>query len=266
MRRLTPGTRPLLRTATVLALGAFGLLAGCASLPPGTQRDARDPLERVNRSMFKFDDALVNNVARPVDKAWTAVTPAFLRQCFANVFANAHLPAVMLNDLLQGRFGAAGYDFARLAINTTFGIGGLIDAATWGHVPKNDNDFGRTLGTWGVPSGPYLVLPFYGPSTLRDFAGMVPDGYANPQNYIQNTAAFYGTYSLKIITDVDQAVIPTYDLLDQQHPFDPYAFARNAYLQRRDFQIHGEHQDLDQQELELQQSLQDDPDSSTPKK
>ena len=262
MRRNTPGFPFPLRSLAVLALG---LLAGCATLPPGAQPDKRDPLERVNRTLYKLDDSLVRNVARPVDKAWRFVAPQVVRQGIANVFDNAHTPDVMLNDLLQGKFGAAGYDFARLAINTTFGIGGLIDAATWGHVPKNDNDFGRTLGTWGVPSGPYLVLPFYGPSTLRDFAGMVPDGYANPQNYIQNTAAFYGTYTLKIITDVDQAVIPTYDLLDQQHPFDPYAFARNAYLQRRDFLIQGEHQGLDQEELELQQSLQDDSDTS-PKK
>ena len=260
MRRLTPGTRPLLRTATMPALGlVLSLLGGCATLPPGTQRDARDPLERFNRSMFNFDDALVNDVARPVDKAWTAVTPGFVRKGLANVFANAHQPAVMVNDLLQGKLSAAVDSLGRMAVNTTFGVGGLLDVASAGRVPNHDNDFGRTLGTWGLSSGPYLVLPFYGPSTVRDAVGMVPDAFANPQHYIHDTTALWGTEGLSLLTAVHESVIPTYNLLQQQHAYDLYGFARNAYLQRREFQIHGAGgQNQDQSEQDLEKSLLED--------
>jgi len=262
MRRTTPGTRPLIRTLAVLTLG---LLAGCATLPPGARPDPRDPMERFNRTMFKFDDSLVEDVGRPVGKAWTTVTPNFLRRAIANVFSNAHMPDVMINDALQGKFRAAGTDFARFAINTTFGIGGLLDAASFGGVARNDNDFGRTLGTWGVPSGPYLVLPFFGPSTVRDAVARVPDTYASPVTYINNTEALWGTEALGVLNDLTESILPTYDLLDSQHPFDRYGFARNAYLQRRDFLIHGpREQNLDQEELELQKSLQDDSDGAAP--
>ena len=254
MRRTT--TRSLLRTVAVLTLG---LLAGCATLPPGAKPDARDPLERFNRTMFKLDDSLVEDVGRPVGKTWSTVTPAVVRRGIANVFANLHMPSVMINDALQGRFSAAYTDFARLAINSTFGIGGLIDAASWGGVARNDNDFGRTLGTWGVPSGPYLVLPLFGPSTVRDAVARVPETYANPVTYIKNTEALWGTEALGVLNDLTESILPTYDLLDSQHPFDRYGFARNAYLQRRDFLIHGDsQQNLDQEEQDLEKSLQDD--------
>lgn len=257
---MIPGTRPLLRT---VALAALGLLAGCATLPPGAQPDPRDPMERFNRTIFKFDDAVVEDVGRPVGKAWTTVTPAFVRKAIANVFANAHMPDVMLNDALQGRFKDAGTDFARLAINTTFGLGGLLDAASWGGVARNDNDFGRTLGTWGVPAGPYLVLPLFGPSTVRDAVAKVPDTYAEPTTYIKNKDVLWGTEALGVLNTLTESILPTYDLLDGQHPFDRYGFARNAYLQRRDFQIHGtSQQNLDQQEQDLEKSLQDDSDST----
>ena len=246
-----PSPCPLLRPLVMLAVA---LLTGCASLPPGTQRDQRDPFERVNRAMYNLDDHMVRKVARPVNTAWRHVTPAFLRRAFANVFENARTPDVMLNDLLQGKFNAAGNAFARLAINSTFGLGGLIDAASWGRVPKHSNDFGRTLGVWGVPAGPYLVLPFYGPSTVRDALGSIPDSLANPQNYLNTNVVIYSLYSLDMLTVIDQVVIPTYALLDQQHPFDPYGFARSAYLQRRDFLIHGEQS---QDDL-LRQMLQED--------
>ncbi len=260
MRRTPRNTQPL---RCIIAALTLSVLAGCATLPPGTKPDPRDPLERVNRTMFKLDDALVRDVGRPVGKAWTAVTPRFLRRAIANVYANARVPDVMINDALQGKFKAAGTDFARLAINTTFGIGGLLDAATWGGVGRNDNDFGRTLGTWGVPAGPYLVLPFFGPSTVRDTVAKVPDAYADPVTYISNTEALWGTEALGIVNELTETILPTYDLLESQHPFDRYSFARNAYLQRRDFLIHGSsQQNLDQQEQDLEKSLQGDPDAT----
>jgi phospholipid-binding lipoprotein MlaA len=246
---------------TVLA-GALALvtaMTGCATLPPGATRDPRDPLERVNRTIFKVDDVLAHKVAIPIGHAYTAVTPGFVRRGIANVFENAHTPDVMVNDLLQGKFIGFGQETARLILNTTLGLGGLLDPATGVGLPKADNDFGRTLGTWGAGTGPYLVLPLLGPSDLRDAFARIPDAFAAPQNYIGNQGWFYGVYTLDLLNTTTETIIPTFQLLDQQHAFDRYAFARNAYLQRREFQIHGDSGPaVDQEELDLEKSLQDD--------
>jgi len=251
------------RTTRLIALGGalalLTLMTGCATLPPGATKDPRDPLERVNRTMWKVDDTLAHDVALPIGHAYTNVTPAFVRRGIANVFQNARTPDIMLNDLLQAKFTALGQETARLILNTTLGLGGLLDPASAVGLPKNDNDFGRTLGTWGVGPGPYLVLPLLGPSDIRDAFGKIPDAFANPQNYIGNKAWFYGVYTLNFLNTTTETLIPTYQLLDQQNAFDRYAFARNAYLQRREFQIHGDSGPaVDQEERDLEKSLQDD--------
>ena len=241
------------------ALTLITLMTGCATLPPGAAKDPRDPLERVNRTIFKVDDVLAHDVAIPIGHAYQAVTPGFVRQGIANVFQNAHTPDVMVNDLLQGKLVALGQETARLVLNTTLGLGGLLDPASGVGLPKGDNDFGRTLGTWGVGPGPFLMLPLLGPSDLRDAFGKIPDGFANPQNYIRNKGWFYGVYTLDLLNTTTETIIPIYDLLDQQNAFDRYAFARNAYLQRREFQIHGDSGPAaDQEELDLEKSAQDD--------
>jgi phospholipid-binding lipoprotein MlaA len=241
------------------ALALVTLLTGCATLPPGATKDPRDPLERVNRTMWKVDDALAHDVAIPIGHAYTNVTPALVRRGIANVFENAHTPDVMVNDLLQGKFIALGQETARLLLNTTLGIAGLFDPASGVGLPKGENDFGRTLGTWGAGPGPFLMLPLFGPSDLRDAFGRIPDAFASPQAYIGNKAWFYGVYTLELLNTTTETLIPTYRLLDQQDAFDRYAFARNAYLQRREFQIHGDSGPaVDQEERDLQKSLQDD--------
>lgn len=245
------------------ALALVALMSGCATLPPGAKKDPRDPLERVNRTIWSVDDTLAHKVALPIGHAYTRVTPAFLRRGIANVFRNARSPDVMVNDLLQAKFIALGQETARLLLNTTLGLGGLLDPATGVGLPKDDNDFGRTLGTWGVGPGPYLVLPLLGPSDLRDGLGKIPDLFANPQNYIGNKAWFYGVYTLDFLNTTTETLIPTYELLDQQNAFDRYAFARNAYLQRREFLIHGDSGPaVDQEERDLQKSLQEDSDTT----
>lgn len=241
------------------ALALVTLLTGCATLPPGATKDPRDPLERVNRTMWKVDDALAHDVAIPIGHAYTNVTPALVRRGIANVFENAHTPDVMVNDLLQGKFLALGQETARLLLNTTLGIAGLFDPASGVGLPKGDNDFGRTLGTWGAGPGPFLMLPLLGPSDLRDAFGRIPDAFASPQAYIGNKTWFYSIYALDFLNTTTETLIPTYQLLDQQNAFDRYAFARNAYLQRREFQIHGDSGPaVDQEERDLQKSLQDD--------
>ena len=246
---------PVLASALLL----LTLMTGCATLPPGAVKDPRDPLERLNRTTFKVDDFLAHDVAIPVGHAYIAVTPKFVRRGIANVFENAHTPVVIVNDLLQAKFSAFGQETARLVLNSTLGLGGLLDPATDLGLLKDDNNFGRTLGTWGLPSGPYLVLPLFGPSDFRDTVGRIPDAYLAPQQYIDNRTVRYSLYGLELINEAAVTIIPTYQLLDQQNAFDRYAFARNAYLQRRDFLIHGDSgRGIDQEELDLQKSLQDD--------
>jgi phospholipid-binding lipoprotein MlaA len=241
--------------------GALGLLifqSACATLPPGAARDPRDPFERINRTTFKFDDVLAHKVALPIARGYQAVTPKVIRRGIANVFENAHTPVIIANDLLQGKFAAFGQATARLILNSTVGLGGLLDPATGVGLPKDDNDFGRTLGTWGIHPGPYLVLPLFGPSDIRDGLGKLVDQFGAPQNYIHDKAAFYGVEALGMVNTFSESLLPTYQLLDQQNAFDRYAFSRNAYLQQRNFLIHGDNGKVDQEELDLQKSLQDD--------
>ncbi len=246
-------------TAVCGALCLLALLSGCVAIPRGAVKDPRDPLERLNRTTFKIDDVLAHDVALPIGHAYTAVTPKFVRRGIANVFENAHTPDVMINDLLQGKFAALGQQTTRLILNSTVGLGGLLDPASAVGLPKDDNDFGRTLGTWGLHPGPYLVLPLFGPSDFRDGLGKIPDSFASPQNYIRPTTTFYAVEGLGLLNTTTETLIPTYQLLDQQNAFDRYAFARNAYLQRRAFQISGDNGGaVDQEELDLQKSLQDD--------
>jgi phospholipid-binding lipoprotein MlaA len=240
------------------ALGALTLMTACATLPPGATRNPRDPLERINRTTFKFDDVLAHKVALPIARGYQKTVPTFIRRGIANVFENAHTPIVMVNDLLQAKFSALGQETTRLVLNSTVGLGGLLDPATGVGLPKDDNDFGRTLGTWGVHSGPYLVLPLFGPSDFRDGLGKLVDQFGEPQNYIRNKTAFYAVDAVGLVNTFSESLLPTYQLLDQQNAFDRYAFARNAYLQQRDFLIKGDNGKVDQDELDLQKSLQDD--------
>jgi phospholipid-binding lipoprotein MlaA len=244
-------------TALGSALSILMLLGACATLPPGGGKDPRDPWERLNRTTFKVDDVLAHDLALPLGHGYRAVTPAFVRRGIANVFENVHTPVVMLNDLLQGKLSGLGQETVRLVLNSTVGLGGLLDPASAVGLPKDDNDFGRTLGTWGLHSGPYLVLPLFGPSDVRDGLGKIPDSFLAPQNYIGNKAWFYGVYGLNLLNLSSETLIPTYELLDQQNAFDRYAFARNAYLQQREFLVHGD-TGADSDERELQKSLDDD--------
>jgi phospholipid-binding lipoprotein MlaA len=240
------------------ALLLLALLTACATLPPGATRDPQDPLERINRTTFKFDDVVAHKVALPIARGYQAVTPKFIRRGIANVFENAHTPVIIVNDLLQGKFGAMGQETGRLVLNSTLGLGGLLDPATQLGLLKEDNDFGRTLGTWGVHPGPYLVLPLFGPSDLRDGLAKLVDHFGAPQNYIRNKPIFYGVEAVSVVNTFSESLLPTYQLLDQQNAYDRYAFSRNAYLQQRNFLIHGDNGKVDQEELDLQKSLQDD--------
>jgi len=231
---------------SLLALGL--LLLGCAALPPG-KRDPRDPWERMNRVTYGFNDKFDRAIAQPVARGYRKVTPRFVQTGVRNFFDNLDYPIVMLNDLLQGQLRPFVSDTGRLLANTTIGIGGLFDPASGMGLDKNDRDFGQTLGKWGVRKGPYLVLPFLGPSDTRDTLGGAVDAYSTPRAYIRND---YWKYSLWLLEKVDERA----RLLDAtqalESAFDPYAFLRNIYLQHREFKVNGgQSPDEEQQEQKL---------------
>lgn len=217
----------------LIGLLCAGLLPACATLPPG-ERDPRDRFERTNRAIYKFNDALDRGIAKPVATAYTKVTPRPVRTGVSNFFRNLASPTVIVNNLLQGKGKAFITDTARLVVNTTIGIGGLFDPATQIGLPAGDEDFGQTLGKWGVPPGPYIMLPVLGPSTVRDTFGFAADQFTDPKTYLKDPYLQWGL-TLGALVDTRAELLATDDVL--QRSFDPYAFMRNAYLQRRDFQV-----------------------------
>jgi phospholipid-binding lipoprotein MlaA len=216
-----------------IVLALSGLLTGCAALPPG-ERDPRDRFERTNRAVYRFNDGLDRNIARPLAKGYVKVTPAPVRTGVSNFFQNLFYPTVIVNDLLQGKLRSFGGDTARLVVNTTLGIGGLFDPATQMGLPAGDEDFGQTLGRWGVPMGPYVVLPVFGPSSARDTVGFAGDWFTDPKNYVRNTYVSVGLSGASLL-DLRAELLATDEVLARS--YDPYVFVRNAYLRRREFQV-----------------------------
>jgi phospholipid-binding lipoprotein MlaA len=208
-------------------------LVGCASAPGKSERSPRDPFESWNRGVYKVNDALDRGVAKPAAKGYQKVTPRFVRTGISNFMANLETPITMMNDGLQGKFKASFNDLGRFLINTVFGVGGLVDSASVAGLDHNDEDFGQTLGKWGVHSGPYLVLPLLGPSTVRDAPSRVVDNFTNPRQYMGRTANI-SIAALSLLNERAELLS-----LDQtlKNTFDPYVFIRDAYLKRRDYQI-----------------------------
>ena len=222
-------------TRTSLLSVCLLLLCGCAALPPG-KRDPRDPWERMNRATYSFNDAIDRGFLKPVARGYRTVTPQFMRTGIGNFLDNLESPITMVNDLLQGQFAPFCSDTGRLLLNTTLGIGGLFDPASSLGLDKNDRDLGQTFGKWGASSGPYLVIPFLGPSDVRDAIGKVGDEYANPRHYIRNKTLDYSLAALRVV-DTRARLLDAEKTLASA--YDPYAFIRNAYLQHRDFKVHG---------------------------
>lgn len=211
------------------------LLPGCASLPEGTERSEQDPWERYNRAVYSFNDAVDTAVLRPVAKGYRAVTPDPVEHGVTNFFNNLAYPVVILNQFLQGDFGDGAKDTGRFLFNTVVGVAGIFDPATSIGLERNNEDFGQTLAVWGVPAGPYFVLPFLGPSTVRDTVGTYADSEADPLfNRIDSPERYY-LLGLRIVDlraqllDVDSQLRSAYD---------PYTFMRDAYLQRREYLVH----------------------------
>jgi phospholipid-binding lipoprotein MlaA len=210
------------------------ILSGCVTLPPNSQRVPQDPWESWNRGVYKVNDKLDRAIAKPVTKAYVRVVPHPIRTGVTNFFENLNTPTVMINDALQGKIRAAANDLGRFLLNSTVGLGGILDPATPAGLDRNDEDFGQTLGHWGVHPGPFVELPILGPSDVRDAASKVVDTYTNPRQYIKNSAIAYGLY-LPYLVDKRAALLSLDETL--QHVYDPYAFVRDAYLQRRAYLV-----------------------------
>ena len=226
--------RPAMLRIASISLFALALV-GCATIPP-SERTPRDPWQRMNRGVYRFNDAFDRAIAQPVARTYVRAFPQVIRTGITNFFNNVTYPDVMVNALLQGQVKPFARDTGRFVVNTTVGIGGIFDPASHFGLTYEDRDFGQTFGKWGIPSGPFVVLPFLGPSDVRDGLGRVPDSYAEPWAYIRNPYWDYGTlllYSVKLRADL----LPLTDMA--RKTYDPYAFERNAYLQHRDFMVKG---------------------------
>ena len=214
------------KTVLVASLLVISQLTACTTV------DNKDPWEGMIRGIYKFNDAADKAVVKPVAGAYKAVVPQPVRTGVTNFFANISTFVSVINDLLQFKFDKAFSDTGRLMINSTFGIAGLIDVASMDGVPKANEDFGQTLGYWGVGSGPYLVLPFFGPSSVRDTTGLIVDTMAfNPITYVDEPAVRNSAFGLWFL-NTRANLLPGSDLLDEAS-LDPYAFMRDAFFQRR---------------------------------
>jgi len=217
--------------AIVPALSAALLLAGCASMPPGAGADPRDPWEGYNRTMTRFNDSVDQAVLKPIATVYTKVVPSPVRTGVSNFFGNIGDVWSFVNNLLQANFEGTLYSFWRVAVNSTLGLGGILDPASEMRLDRHRKDFGMTLGRWGVPPGPYLVLPILGPSTLRDTAALPVDTWGSPINHIQDVPVRNSLYILGGVNTRAQ-LLNTTDLRDQA-ALDPYSFTRDAFLQKR---------------------------------
>jgi phospholipid-binding lipoprotein MlaA len=206
---------------------------GCAT-GPGGQPDSRDPFERINRVTFRFNDALDRRIVRPAARGYKKVVPRPVQQGLTNFFENLETPSVLANNVLQGKLRPAAHDFGRFMLNSTVGVGGLLDPATPAGLDRNDEDFGQTLGRWGLGAGSYLVVPFYGPTTIRDGAGTIVDRFATPTHYLEDDSTRWGITAFGLF-ERRVRLLDTDSVLERT--FDPYSFVRNAYLQRRAYLV-----------------------------
>lgn len=223
------------KTVGALFLGL--LAAGCTSSRSEPDADAvtvSDPFENVNRFFFDLNQRLDRNAGRPAATVYKDAVPQTVRSGLHNVLDNLGGPVTVANDLLQVRFKAAGVAAGRFLVNSTIGVAGLFDVATdWG-LPGRNRDFGETMGTYGVPPGPYLVLPFRGSTDVRDFAGNYIDGFATPLRYIRYDGRNYVGLMKSTLGSMDNRATNLVTLRDiERASVDYYATVRTLYLERR---------------------------------
>lgn len=226
----------------LLLLLVAAILVGCASIPAGVEPAPQDPWESFNRSVFEFNEGLDVYLLKPVVAGYRFVLPEFVREGIYNFFSNYNDIYTALFNLLQSKPGYAFNDFMRVVVNTTMGLGGLIDLATPGGLEKHKEDWGQTLGVWGVPAGPYVVLPFFGPSNVRDTFGTVADLESDYLFRLLPNVALRNSITGLRVVNARNTYYEAGDLLDGA-AIDKYSFMRDAYIQRREYQVNEDRDD-----------------------
>jgi phospholipid-binding lipoprotein MlaA len=219
----------------LLSLIAIALLgSGCASAPGRTAND--DRFEGLNRGIYKFNDTVDRATLKPIAKGYKKITPQWFRIGVGNFFLNISYPATIVNQFLQGKAKLGLQDTGRFLLNSTLGVVGLVDVATPMGLQVNDEDFGQTLAVWGVNSGPYVTLPFFGPSSIRDAPSRIADYFLGPLTYFEIPwEVTWGMRAFDIVHSRAEllALEPTL-----RRTYDPYAFMRDAWIQQREFNIY----------------------------
>ena len=218
------------RFIAALAGCAVALLAGCAAAP---SRD--DPLEPMNRAMYRVNEVVDGHFVKPAVQAYVDYTPRLVQRAISNFFGNIDDVFSVINDFLQWKLDKASNDMGRVMLNTGPGLGGLIDIASDAGIEKGNEDFGQTLGYWGFPQGPYLFIPLFGPSTIRDGSGSVLRAYLGPIGYLPNVATRNVIYGINAV-DMRASALQSESLIDKA-ALDPYTFIRRSYLQRREYLV-----------------------------
>ena len=221
------------------SLLATSMLSGCSTT---ASTDKNDPWESWNRDVHGFNKDVDEAILKPIAKGYDEVVPNPVDESITNVFSNINDIGVTINDFLQLKFAQGGMDASRFLINTTIGLVGIFDVAKEFDLPKHDEDFGQTLGYWGVPTGSYMVLPLIGASTPRDTVGLIGDALFNPLTYISffggvaANAATAGATAVDV-TDTRSDLMQSEKIVDEA-AVDKYDFVKNAYLQRRNYLVH----------------------------
>lgn len=233
-----------------------GTLSGC-STTPATHAN-KDPWEGWNRDVHDFNKDFDDTILKPLAKGYQETVPNPVDESITNIFSNINDIGVTINDFLQLKFVQGGMDASRFLINTTVGVVGIFDVAKMVDLPKHDEDFGQTLGFWGVPSGSYMVLPFLGASSPRDTIGLIGDALFNPLTYVSAFGGFAANAATASATAVDvtdtRSDLMSSEKIVNEASVDRYDFVKNAYLQRREFLIHDGNPPEEADDLLLEES------------
>lgn len=220
------------RSFAAAVLVACAALTGCATIPPNAGNDPRDPFEVSNRHVFAMNEAIDEGFLKPLAETWKILLPEEIRTCLGNAFANLRGVSLVINNLLQGKPEESLESGARFVVNSTVGLLGCIDVASSLGLERSNEDFGQTLGVWGFQPGPYLVIPVFGPSSVRDAIGNLGvEPFLDLNFYIGNPTAEYTIAGLRIVNARAELIGP-FQLVDDA-ALDRYSFIRDAYLQRR---------------------------------
>ncbi len=245
-----------------LVCGLLGmyLLQGCTTV---AHPEPTDPWEGMNRDIFAFNDQADKYVLKPVAKGYQWITPEFVDIGITNFFSNLLDVGVSINGFLQAKPKQGSMDVARILVNSTVGIAGFVDVATMIELPKHEEDFAQTLAVWGVPRGPYFVLPLYGPSSIRGVGGRIGDTALHPLTYtflFANPGFGWGAFGARVVEVIDiRADFLGIEAVASEAAVDRYIFFRSAYMQRRDYLINdGVTQELDLDEFDFDEDFDED--------